>query len=93
MSENTRHREQIKNEAIRHAIGTVRRSLDERLAQKGKGTFASIHEILGIITEEQLEFTEAVKSNNHNQVRKELIDIAVGCVFGIACIDSMTLDW
>jgi len=46
---------------------------------------------LGIITEEYYEFVEAVYSNDFNEIREEMIDIAVGCLFGVASMDAKLL--
>ena len=64
-----------------------------RLIEKGDGTAASYHEVLGFITEEYMELIDAVRKNNVREIKSELIDIAVACVFGVACIDAGTMDW
>jgi hypothetical protein len=87
------NRKQIKNGAIDKAIKGFISELNFRLEEKGFGTFSSRHEILGVIDEEILELNEAVRSKNLDAVRSEMLDIAVGCIFGVACIDSETLDW
>ncbi len=93
------HRKQISEQKVKEAAATVRYHLLDRLDQKGYGTFVSRHELYGIIAEEYREFEEAVHSadlqnaNAATSIKAELVDIAVGCIFGIACIDSNTLDW
>ena len=67
--------------------------IHKRLFQKGKGTYASIHEILGIVCEEYDELVDAVRDNEQVQVHKELKDIAVGCIIGMACISQCSIDW
>jgi len=42
------------------------------------------HESLGIITEEYWELIDACKQNDPVDVASELMDIAVGAVFGVA---------
>ena len=66
-------------------LGMVKVSemLERRLEQKGDHCFASVHETLGIITEEYWELIEAVKSDNAKKVEDELIDLAVGAIIGI----------
>lgn len=71
----------------------LREQIGERLRQKGNLSYASIHEILGIIDEEKLELILAVKSNDVQEVVNELFDIAVGCMFGVACIENVKIDW
>ena len=91
--ENTRQRTCVPIGFQKDAIASLEAELDRRLDEKGSGTFASTHEILGVLTEEHTELIEAVRSNAVSDVRKELLDIAVGCVFAVACIDAQTVDW
>ena len=93
MIENTRKRVGIPAVYLETANKDVFDVLTYRLLQKGNGSLASSHEILGILTEEFHELVDAVKSNDPINVRRELIDIAVGCLLGIGCIDAGTLDW
>ena len=67
-------------------------SLKNRLNQKGINTFVSSHEILGIISEEFREVEDAVRQNDQTQLKKELIDVAVGCIWGLVSIEK-GLDW
>ena len=64
----------------------------KRLAKKGYGTLVSRHEILGMIEEERYELVKAVHGEDILSVKRELIDIAVGCVFAVACINTKTLE-
>ncbi len=61
--------------------------------KKGKGSFASSHEILGVLQEEYHEALTAVKENDIENLKHELFDVAVTALFGVACINSKTLDW
>lgn len=74
------------------AVRAAGDKLSRRLRQKGRGTYASRLEVLGALTEEYHELTEAMISapisGTKHSVREELLDIAVGCLFGIACIDA-----
>jgi len=66
----------------------------QRINQKGYGTWKSSHEIYGIIAEEVMELLQAIHDNKPlEEVQKELIDIAVACLFGHACIENRTVDW
>ena len=65
----------------------------ERLQTKGPHIFASSHEILGVVTEEFYELIDAVKSNDIDNVEKELVDIAVARLQGLASIKSNEMDW
>lgn len=87
------HRKQITDSSINKGLITLTGALNHRLEEKGYGTFASRHEVQGIITEEYHELIEALKSNNTEEFRAELLDLAVACVFGVICIDSKTMDW
>jgi len=65
-----------------------------RLNQKGTGTFASSHEVLGVVCEEFRELEDAVQGKEGlGNIKDELLDIAVACVFGAACIDAGGLEW
>lgn len=76
-----------------NADASLFKRLDETLQKKGFGTFASSHEVLGVITEEYHELVGAQKANDLQAIRHELYDIAVGCLFAIACIEQGELDW
>jgi phosphoribosyl-ATP pyrophosphohydrolase len=84
---------QIKNDQINQGIDDVIAKLYDRLAQKGCGTFASRHEILGVVTEEYSEFVNAVHGKDREEMKSELIDIAVACIFGLVCLQENTVDW
>jgi hypothetical protein len=75
------------------AIKDIRDKLEMRLEEKGYCTYASIHEISGIIGEKIDEMKEAVHGNDQQQLRKELISIAVCSIWGIVSIDADGLDW
>jgi len=86
-------RPQITEEQVDQAIDVVRFAIKRRLAQKGWGAFVSRHEILGILEEERHEMIEAVHHETQERLSEELIDIAVGCVFGVASIKAGVLQW
>lgn len=88
------HRPQISKETIQRAVDKLIDKLYMRLEQKGYGSWLSRHEILGIIAEESFkEVVDAVHRGSLEELREELLDVAVGCIFGVACIDNKTLDW
>ena len=75
-----------------NATADVIDKLNQRLRDKGDLSFASRHEILGIVSEEFYELLEAVKNdNNPLGFRNELIDIAVACIFGVASMDEFNM--
>lgn len=86
-------RKQIGVQDTSDAIDFIVSELERRLEQKGRAGFASRHEILGIATEEYKEVTDAVHAGDLVRLRAELADLAVACAFGIACIDTHSLDW
>lgn len=87
------HRRQIPAERRRLAIKRVADRLEDRLIQKGQGTWSSRHEILGVVTEEYHELLEAVHSGRPEEIGNELEDLAVAAVFGLACLAEGSLDW
>lgn len=78
---------------VDHGIETLRLALTHRLAEKGYGVFVSRHEILGAATEEFLELVQAVQGGTEIDLVEELIDLAVACVFGAACIQAKKTEW
>lgn len=79
---------------IEDTLEDFRENLMNRLRQKGFGTFASNHEIFGIIKQETTEYEETIHKRMSDEDKiNELFDIAVACIFGAACIKSETLDW
>ena len=86
-------RERISNDILQLVSDEIFRKLHKRMVEKGHGTMASSHEILGIVTEEYFELVEAVRMNRLDGVTSELKDIAVACIFGIACIGDGKVDW
>jgi NTP pyrophosphatase (non-canonical NTP hydrolase) len=82
-------RVEVSAEAIKESLKLLEEMINKRLEKHGKGTFVSNHEILGIITEEYYELIEAVNSNVTKYVRSELMDLAVGCIFGEACYKNI----
>lgn len=75
------------------AIKIIRDKLEMRLEEKGYHTYASIHEISGLMNEEYNEMKEAVHDNDQQHLKKELVDIAVTAIWGIVSIESDGLDW
>lgn len=67
-----------------------------RLQTKGNLSFASRHEILGIITEEYKELIDAVQVNGevgHKDSKRELLDVGVAALFGYICMNSGHIEW
>jgi len=86
-------RQHISPEATEAAGKAFFEKLEFRLREKGMGTSASRHEILGVLTEEFKELTDAVQSNVIEDFEAELLDLMVGAYWGLASIKNGTLDW
>lgn len=86
-------RTQLTNNQINDGLKKVFDKLQFRLDQKGHGTFSSRHEILGVITEEYKEFVDAVHSKDRQSMSDEILDLAVGAIFGMICFDEDTVEW
>lgn len=93
MTKETSNRPIIKDKHITLAFERIEGELHRRLEEKGKGSWLSSHEMLGIITEEYTELIHAVKSNIRFQLRQELLDLGVAVVFALACMNNDKLDW
>jgi uncharacterized protein YabN with tetrapyrrole methylase and pyrophosphatase domain len=88
-----KNRQPVSVQDITVGIETMKAELYRRLAEKGFGSFASSHEILGVLTEEMNELESAVHNNNQEQIEKELMDIVIGAIFGAICIKTKKTDW
>jgi len=88
------HRATLSDTNILTAIDDMVAKLKYRIEQKGQGAWLSRHEILGILTEEFTEVIDEIHSKGRNrELKQELLDLAVGCIFAVACINQETLDW
>jgi hypothetical protein len=79
-----KQRVEVLDSEITAAFATLGDSLKKRLLQHGKDGFIGPHEILGTLEEEMHELREAVRSNKPPAVVSELLDVAVGALFGVA---------
>jgi hypothetical protein len=79
-----RERVEVLESEIAAAFSTLGESLKSRLMKHGKYCFIGPHEILGTVEEEMHELREAVISNKPDAVIGELLDVAVGALFGVA---------
>jgi phosphoribosyl-ATP pyrophosphohydrolase len=84
---------QLTEKQVEDAFTTFADKFDEVLLKKGLGTFASKHEILGSVTEEYNEVVNAVHNKDNKNLQEELLDVAVAAIFGLACVQSETIDW
>lgn len=81
-----RERVEVSDSEIAGAFAIFGDALKRRLVQHGKFSFIGRHEILGIVEEEMHELVEAVRSEGDPRVNAELIDVAVGAIFGVASL-------
>ena len=87
-------RQQLSEEDLNNAANSVYAKTIMRAGQKGFGSMASNHEILGIIQQETSEYEDAVHKRHSDEEKiEELKDIAVACIFGIASIKTGGIDW
>lgn len=77
------------NQAVEQAI----EQFHARLKEKGKGIFVSSHEIVAVMDEEVREVHDALRHNSKGELKKELLDVIVACLHGVASIDSNNMDW
>lgn len=86
-------RPKITHDQVAEAINIIIQRLDERIQEKGEGSFLSTHEILGVLSEEHSEVEEAVFDNDPQALESELEDMAVGSIFALACLRAGHLHW
>ena len=85
-------RPEITEEQIALVVAAFEQELRRQLGRKGPRAFVSTHEVAGVVTEEYHEMLAALHGNDLGHFRSELLDIAVGCVFGVACLDAGHLE-
>ena len=86
-------RPKVEQRYIQVAQAKLSQEIFRRLEEKGYGAWLSRHEILGVVLEEQKELVDAVQCGMLRDVQSELMDLAVGAIFGWACIESMKVHW
>ncbi len=78
-------RDRITEQELDRATNEIGNNVGRRLDEKGWGAFTGPHETFGVIAEEfNKELLDALQSNSVVDFRKELIDIAVACIIGMA---------
>lgn len=82
-----RHR--ISDREITLVIQDIHNWLSERIQQKGRDSFVSIHEIRGVIDEEYCELQEEMHKKNYLTIEHELKDLAVSAIFGLASLRKL----
>lgn len=85
------NRPQVSRDTVKATLEQVILRLYNRLEQKGYGAFVSSHEILGSLEEELLEYKiEVLKKGSAEAKVRELEDIAIAAIFGIASFVTTT---
>jgi hypothetical protein len=86
------NRHKASSEEVTNQCDEVCGKIFYRLKEKGEGIFISSHEILGIVTEEYLEFCDEVRANDSDRQYDELMDIAVAAIFGMVSLKTGKMD-
>jgi len=82
-------RDMITDEQIERAKELIVERLHAVIEQKGKDSFASAQELRGVLNTEVDEFNKEVRVHgNSRRLKHELCDVAITCIFGIACINA-----
>lgn len=81
---------EVQDVEIAEALKLVGEDLKKRLMKHGRLSFMGPHEILGTVEEEMHELRDAIRSNERMHTISELLDVAVGCVFGVASLIAIT---
>ena len=76
----------LSSESISKAIELLKRNITIRISRHGKICHANTHESLGIVTEEFHELVDAVKKNGVASIIREMMDVSVGALIGVASI-------
>jgi NTP pyrophosphatase (non-canonical NTP hydrolase) len=77
-------RPEVSDEILLKAIEALTVNLGRKIEKHGRGAYVGNHETLGIVAEEYHELVEAVRQNDPVDVANELMDVAVGALFGVA---------
>lgn len=88
-------RKKIDTKLVEPALVQLSRRTAGKVKLRGNHAFTSVHEILGQITEEFLELSEAVrtdKTKHKRHVRDELFDLAIASIWGVLSIDTNSID-
>ncbi len=85
-------RPQITEKEIEAGLKFLNKRYERARKRKGHASFASIHEILGKVTEEYLETCEAVHHGDKKATELELADVAIACLWGIISLKAKKTD-
>ena len=82
----------VTDSVLQSSVALTVETLKRRLSKHGVFSAIGPHETLGIITEEYQELIGAIRGNNREETKQELIDIAVSCIFGLASMNQQDID-
>ena len=85
-------RVQITDEAVEKMVSAFRTKLHKAISKHGAGACWSLHEILGLVVEEQKEITDAIHQNDVPATREECLDLMVAGAWGVVSIDQEVVD-
>jgi NTP pyrophosphatase (non-canonical NTP hydrolase) len=80
-------RKQVKQKNVDDALSFILETLKNARKKHGHGRWASKHETLGILQEEVYELIKAIHENDAKDFKKELADIAITAIWGLASDD------
>lgn len=84
-------RPEVSGRSLSQGFIDIGAKLRYRLGTKGYRSYASRHEIFGILAEEMDELLDELRINTragHKNFRKELMDVAVAALFGYISMDG-----
>ena len=82
------HRNKLTDKEITKSVKLVKEKIEMRLLQKHRGSYIGNHETYGILAEENKELLDALQANDNEWFFRELIDVAVGAILGMASINA-----
>ena len=73
----------------------LKERLQFKLDKYGYGTFASRHEIMGVLMEEVVKVQATVHESHgeNDPMPNELLNVAVAAIFGCICMKNGHTDW
>lgn len=79
---------EVTDDQLSEALTLLGTNLRRRLTEKGRDSFISPKETLGDLRLEMNEVEEAIQIKEPQRIIEELLDVAVGCVFGVASVKA-----
>lgn len=73
---------------IEKGVEDLIKRFNKKLEKKGTNSLVSPHEIIGVVTEEWYEALMAVHQNDNEELKVELLDIAVACLWGYISLNQ-----